>query len=216
MSVGDQVKSWKRKCSFLSFLGSLFSSSVGTVSLWNCWLLYLKRKKCGGSGTNDGLCGWRYVFINEIILMLFFCAALWGSHRSAVSFVGTTLIYPPSLSLSFPLSFSLSLPLCPVFLSLAPISLCPSPTFALFLLYSSKSLSSVPARPVSDRRAPWVKLDFHLSNFTHLSASLHSFYIIIARHEIFSQRCINHLHKVWVTSKRWSSHHLRHSTLHTY
>lgn len=106
------VKSWKRKCSFLSFLGSLFSSSVGTVSLWNCWLLYLKRKKCGGSGTSDGLCGWRYVFINEITLM-FFCAALWGCHRSVVSFVGTTLIYPPSPFLSLSLWLSLSLSLSP-------------------------------------------------------------------------------------------------------
>lgn len=80
----------------------------------------------------------------------------------------------------------------------------------------SHSLSSVSARPASDRRAPWVKPDFHLSNFTHLSASLPSFYIIIVGHETFSQRCINQLHKVWVTSERWSSRHFLHSTLHTY
>lgn len=58
----------------------------------------------GGSGTTDGLCGWRSVFfINEIALM-FFCAALWVFHRSVVTFERTTLIYPPSLFLFLSLS----------------------------------------------------------------------------------------------------------------
>lgn len=184
MDVGDQVKSWKRKCSL--------ELDIGIVG-------YFIWRWGGGSGTNDGLCGWRYIFMNKIT-DVFLCSLV---RVPQVSFVGTTLIYPPSLPLF------LSFPLSPVFLSLAPVSLCPSSTFALFLLYSSKSL-------FSSSSAPWVKLDFHLSNFTHLSASLHSFYIIIARHEIFSQRHINHLHKVWVTSEKWSSRHLRHSTLHTY
>ena len=45
----------------------------------------------------------------------------------------------------------------------------------------------------------FLLFDFHLSNFTHLSASPYSFYIVIASHEIFSQDCIDHFHKVYVT-----------------
>ena len=45
-----------------------------------------------------------------------------------------------------------------------------------------------------------IELDFHLSNFTHSSASFYSFYIIIVRHAILVQLCPSHsLYKVSVT-----------------